>query len=93
MYNLTDYSDIFSNIFGSLCQYYRNEAALYNAGNIFDFPANNDSISFKLKKITSQTGNDGRKDVEIMVALKYLNNFRRTTETQLINCDINLILT
>ena len=80
MYNLTNYSDIFSKMFGSLCQYYRNEAALYNAGNIFDFPANNDSISFKLTKITSQKGNDGRKDVEIMVALKYLNNFGRTIE-------------
>ena len=58
LYNLTDYSDIFSNIFESLCQYYRNEAALYNAGN-------NDSISFKLKKITSQTGNEARKDVDV----------------------------
>ena len=65
LYNLTDYSDIFSNIFESLCQYYRNEAALYNAGNIFDFPVNNDSISFKLKKITSQTGNEARKDVDV----------------------------
>ena len=93
MYNLTEYSDIYSKTLGSLCQYYRNEAALYNAGNIFDFPANNDSISFKLEKIISQTGNDARKDVEIMVALKYLSNFPRTIETQLINCEINLILT
>ena len=65
MYNLTEYSDIYSKTLGSLCQYYRNEAALYNAGNIFGFPANNDSISFKLKKITRQTGNEARKDVDV----------------------------
>ena len=32
-------------------------------------------------------------DVEIMVPLKYLNNFWRTLEMPLINCEVNLILT
>ena len=41
------------------------------------------------KKITGQTGNDGTKDVEIMVPLKYLSNFWMA----LINCEINFILT
>ena len=37
--------------------------------NIIDFPANNsNSISFKFKeKMTRQIGNDGTKDVEMMV--------------------------
>ena len=57
--------------------YGRDEPALYNNNNIIDFPANNNnSTSFKFKqKITGQTGNDGTKDVEIMVPLKYLSNF------------------
>ena len=43
--------------------------------------------------MTGQTGNDGTKNVEIMVPLKYLSNFCRTLEMPLINCEINLILT
>ena len=35
------------------------------------------SFNFSLKK-TGQTGNDGIKDVEIMVPLKYLSKFWRT---------------
>ena len=37
--------------------------------------------------------NDGTKDVEIIVPLKYLSNFWRTLEMPLINCEVNLILT
>ena len=51
-----------------------------------------DSFNFKAK-ITGKTGDDGTKNVEIMVLLKYLSNFWRTLEMPLINCDINLILT
>ena len=55
---------------------------------------NNPTDSFKFKaKITGQTGNNGTKDVEIMVPLKYLSNFWRTLEMPLINCEVNLILT
>ena len=43
--------------------------------------------------MTGQTGNNGIKNVEIMVPLKYLSNFWRTLEMSLINCEINLILT
>ena len=32
------------------------------------------------------------KDVEIIVPLKYLNNFWRTLEISLVNCEVNLIL-
>ena len=55
---------------------------------------NNVADSFKFKaKITFQTGNNGTKDVEIIVPLKYLCNFWRTLEMPLINCEVNLILT
>ena len=43
--------------------------------------------------MTGQTGDDGKKNVEIMVPLKYLSNFWRTLEMFLTNCQINLILT
>ena len=54
----------------------------------------NTTDSFKFKaKITGQTEDDGTKDVEIMVPLKYLSNFWRTLEMPSINCEVNLILT
>ena len=43
--------------------------------------------------MTGQTGNDGIKNVEIVVPIKYLSNFWRTLEMPLINCEVNLILT
>ena len=53
------------------------------------------SESFKSKvKITGKTPAAGNtKDVEIVVPVKYLSNFRRTLEMPLINCEVNLILT
>ena len=53
------------------------------------------SESFKFKiNITWKTPFGGNtKDLKIAVSLKYLCNFRRTLETRLINCEINLILT
>ena len=41
--------------------------------------------------MTGQTGDDGTKNVEIMVPLKYLSNFWRTLQMSLTNCEINLI--
>ena len=65
-------------------QYYRDEPNVNLA----------DSELFKSKiKITGKTFNDSNeKDVEIMVPLKYLSNFRRAFEILLINFEINLIL-
>ena len=89
MYNLLEYSDHYSKTFGSLWQYCKD-----NNNAIVNFAENNltDSFNFKVK-ITVQTGDDGTKNVEMMVPLKYLSNFRRTLEMPLINCEINLILT
>ena len=45
-------------------------------------------------KVTGKTPAAGNtKDVEIIAPLKYLNNFWRTLEMPLINCEVNLILT
>ena len=64
-----------------------------NNNNIIDFTANNNIIQFKFKqKIKGQTGNDGTKDIKIMVPLKYLSNFWRTLKISLINCEIIFML-
>ena len=85
MYNLIEYSDNYAKTSGTLWQYYRDEPN----GNLAD------SESFKSKtKIAGNTPDDGNeKDVEIMVPLKYLGNFRRTLEMPLINCEVSLMLT
>ena len=87
MYNLIEYSDNYAKTTGSLWQYFRDEPVADD-----DIE---DSESFKSKKkITGKTpNNDNKKDVEIMVPLKYLSNFWRTLEMPLINCEVNLILT
>ena len=93
MYNLIEYSDNYARTTGSLWQYCKDIPARNN-GAIVIFAENNltDLFNFKVK-ITGQTGDDGTKDVEIMVPLKYLSNFWRTLEMPLINCEVNLILT
>ena len=95
MYNLIECSDNYAKTTGSLWQYCKDIPAQNNANdNIVIFAEDNITDSFKFKaKITGQTGDDGTKDVEIMVPLKYLSNFWRTLEMSLINCEVNLILT
>ena len=94
MYNLIEYSDNYAKTTGSLWQYCKDIPALDANGEIVVFNMNNvtDSFNFKVK-ITGETGDDGTKNVEIMVPLKYLSNFWRTLEMPLINCEVNLILT
>ena len=94
MYNLIEYSDNYTKTTGSLWQYCKDIPARNANDEIIVFDVNNTTDSFKFKaKITGQTGNNGRKNVEIMVPLKYLSNFWRTLEMALINCEVNLILT
>ena len=94
MYNLIEYSDNYAKITGSLWQYSKDIPARNDNNEIVVFARNNltDSFNFNVK-FTGQTGNNGTKDVEIMVPLKYLSNFWRTLEMPLINCEVNLILT
>ena len=94
MYNLIEYSDNYAKITGSLWQYCKDIPARNNDDEIVAFAVNSVTDSFNFKaKITGQTEDDGTKNVEIMVPLKYLSNFWRTLEMPLINCEVNLILT
>ena len=79
MYNLIEYSDNYSRTSGSLWQYCKDIPAVDNNNAIVNFAENSltDSFNFKVK-MTGQTGDDGTKNVEIMVPLKYLSNFWRT---------------
>ena len=94
MYNLIEYSDNYAKTTGSLWQYCKDIPAQNANDDIVIFLEDNTTDSFKFRaKITGQTENDGTKDVEIMVPLKYLSNFWRTLEMPLINCEVNFILT
>ena len=94
MYNLIEYSDNYAKTTGSLWKYCKDMPARDANNEITEFRVNNTTDSFHFKgKFTGQTGDDGSKDVEIMVPLKYLSNFWRTLEMPLINCEVNLILT
>ena len=94
MYNLIEYSYNYLSTSGSSLQYFKDLPALDNNGAIVNFNGANATQSLKFKaKMTGQTGDDGTKEVEITVPLKYLTNFWRTLEMPLINCEITLILT
>ena len=76
VYNLIENSDSYSKTSGSLWQYYKD---VLN-DNITEF----ESVKSKIK-ITGKTSDDGNtKNVEIVVPLKYLNDFGRTLEMPLI---------
>ena len=70
MYNLIEYSDNYVKTTGSLWQYCKDLPARNANDEIIIFDVNNvtDSFNFKVK-FTDQTGNDGTKDVEIIVPL------------------------
>ena len=92
IHNLIENSDNYSEILGSLCQYYRDEPALTDVSTLDNVP--NNSALFKYKqKITGSTGNNSTKVVKIMVQLHYLSKFWRTLNMPLTDCEINLILT
>ena len=76
MYNLIEYSDNYAKTTGSLWQYCIDIPARNNDDEIVAFAGNNVTDSFIFKaKTTGQTEDNGIKDVEIMVPLKYLSNF------------------
>ena len=85
MYNLIQYSDNYSKTSGTLWQLYRDE----RNNNLTD----SESLKFKIKIIGNTPNDFNKKNVEIIVPLKYLSNFWRTIEMPWINCKVNLILT
>ena len=93
IFHLIEYSDNYSKKFGSLWHYYRDEPFLNANGAITDFSAdNNNSVLFKFKiKLGGRTGNDGTNMLKLEYPSKYLNNFWRSLEMQLVSCEINII--
>ena len=94
MYNLTEYSDNYSDTSGRLQQFKRNEVLNNNA----DLTADN-SQSFKYKvALLGKTAdavnntNISLKKTKIIVRLKHLSNSWRLLEMLLINCKIHLEL-
>ena len=78
MYNLIEYNDNYAKTTESLWQYCKDIPARDNNNLIEGFTRGNLTDSFNFKaKITGKTGDDGTKDVEIIVPLKYLSNFWR----------------
>ena len=84
MYNLIEYSHNYSKTSGSLWQYCKDISAVSNNYIIVGFKGANATDSFNFKtKITGQTDNNGKINVEIMVQLKYLSNFWRDVANQI----------
>ena len=88
MYNLTEYSDNYSDTSGSLWQFKRDEIEgdvdlTVDAQHI---PNNSSSFKYKSSFITNR-------NVKTVVSLKYLSNFWRSLEMPLINCKVELSLT
>ena len=79
---------------GNLWKYCKGKPFITDAWDIPEFIDANvsDSVNFN-KKRTGKTGDDCTKDIELMATLKYISNFWKNLEMQLINCKINLILT
>ena len=94
MYNLTEYSDNYSDTSASSWQFKRDDL---NVNDISTALTNDNAPSFKYKaSIISNTdahgANSKKDDVKIAVPLEYLSNFRRSLEMPLINCKVELTL-
>ena len=89
MYNLIEYSDNYCDTSGTLRDFKRDE--IINNENVSN---DNNSPSFKCKaSIVGNTENNGTKnEVKIAVPLQYFSSFRRSLETPLINCKVELLL-
>ena len=89
MYNLIEYSDNYLDSSATLYQYKRDEPP----ANIADNLATNNSSSFKYKVNLlgdpEVNNNIARRNVKIVVPLKYLSNFFRSLEIPLINSKLN----
>ena len=93
MYNFIEYSDNYQDSPAALYQYKRDEPPADIANNL----ATNISSSFKYKVDLlgnpAVVNNVARRNVKVVVPLKYLSNFFRSLEIPLINCKIKLNLT
>ena len=94
MYNLIEYSDNYQDSSATLYQYKRDEPP---EGDPIPNLAVDNSSSFKYKvELLGDpvvANNIARRNVKVVVPLKYLSNFSRSLEMPLINCKIELNLT
>ena len=84
-YSLIEYSDNYSKTSVCSLQYYRDEPA-----NTIQGP---ESFKSKIRIAGNISHNGNKKNIEILVPLKYLSILWRTLEMPLRNCEISLILT
>ena len=105
MYNLLEYSKNYIKTIGSLYNYYRDQLSDDADDNNFDNIKVVNSNAFKYKnKITGNTYNvnataddydtnkEGMQTIKLAIPLKYLGNFWRALNMQLISCEVSLEL-
>ena len=94
MYNLIEYSDNYQDSSATLYQYKRDESP--EGDPIPNLPVDNSSsFKYKVEFLGDPVvaNNIARRNVKVVVLLKYLSNFFRSLEMPLINCKIKLNLT
>ena len=94
MYNLIEYSDNYQDSSATLYQYKRDEPPEADA--IADLTANNSSsFKYKINLLGDPVHAGGivRRNIKVVVPLKYLSNFFRSLKMPLINSKIKLSLT
>ena len=94
MYSLIEYSDNYQDSSATLYQYKRDESP--EAAAIADLTANNSSsFKYKINLLGDpvHAGGIARRNIKVVVPLKYLSNFFRSLKMPLINSKIKLSLT
>ena len=89
MYNLIEYSDNYSDTSGRLWQFERDEPPADNADlDVINSGLNSESFKYKAALVGTTAyvanGNSFVRNTEIVVPLKYLSNFWRSSEMPLI---------
>ena len=93
MYNLLGCSKNYRKTIGLLYNYYRDELSDDADDNQFNNIQVANSNTFKYKnKIIDNINNQGTKDIELAIPLKYLGNFWRALNIPLISCEVSLEL-
>ena len=93
MYNLIEYSDNYQDSSATLYQYKTDEPPANLANNLTQ--NNSTSFDYKIKLLGDPEVNNNvaKRNVKVVVPLKYLSNVFRSLEMPLINCKIKLNLT
>ena len=93
MYNLIEYSDNYQDSSATLYQYKRDEPPDALENNLTRDNSNFFKYKVELLGDPVHAGGIARRNVKVVVPLKYLSNFFRSLEMPLINCKIKLNLT